>query len=133
MATQDPQIIIIGAGPAGLSAAHFLRRRGYRQVMVLEKLGRVGGLVYSLTVGGRSFDLGANYVTPEYRETLKLAREVGAATYTEKPFVAMTVPDDPSKPVSYDTIFDALRVDAATGKRIPFLKFAAALLKYTWL
>lgn len=129
----DPQIIVIGAGPAGLSTAYHLHRRGYRRVLVLEKLGRVGGLVYSMTVGGRSFDLGANYVTPAYTETLKMASEVGAETYTEKPFVAMTVPDDPSKPVSYNTIFDALRVDAKTGKPIPFLKFAMAILKFVWL
>jgi len=94
MPGNDPRIVIVGAGPAGLSAAYFLRRRGYRHVLVLEKLGRVGGLVYSLTVGGRAFDLGANYVTPEYRETLGLAREVGAEMYTEKPFVAMTVPTE---------------------------------------
>jgi hypothetical protein len=132
MPGSDPRIVIVGAGPAGLSAAYFLRQRGYRHVLVLEKLGRVGGLVCSLTVGGRAFDLGANYVTPEYRETLRLAREVGAETYTEKPFVAMAVPNDPSQPVTYSTIFDALRVDAATGKPIPFLSFGAALLKYVW-
>jgi len=130
---KDPQIIVIGAGPAGLSTAYYLHKRGYRQVLVLEKLGRVGGLVYSMTVGGRSFDLGANYVTPEYKETLRLAREVGAETYTEKPFVAMTIPDDSSKPVTYSTIFNALRVDAATGQPIPVLKFAKAILRFVWL
>lgn len=131
---KDPQIIIVGAGPAGLSAAYYLKKNGYRRVLVLEKLGRVGGLVYSITVDGRSFDLGANYVTPAYTETLKMAREVGAATYTEKPFVAMTLPPEgSSQPVTFQTIFNALRVDAATGKTIPVLKFTLYILKFIWL
>jgi hypothetical protein len=79
----DPRICVVGAGPGGLAAAHFLKERGYRRVTVLEKLDRVGGMCCSITHGYRSFDLGANYLTTAYRETLKLARAVGARTYTE--------------------------------------------------
>ena len=71
------RIAIVGAGPAGLSTAWFLSKRGYHNVTVLEKLGRVGGLCKSLTVDGMSFDLGANYVTWGYQETLAIAKEVG--------------------------------------------------------
>lgn len=74
----EPRIAIVGAGPAGLSAAHFLKEQRFASVDVFEKLGRVGGLCRSVTEGYKSFDLGANYVTPAYRETLKLARKVGA-------------------------------------------------------
>jgi hypothetical protein len=39
----DFRIAILGAGPAGLSAALALREKGYRNVTVFEKSGRVGG------------------------------------------------------------------------------------------
>ena len=58
---KDAKIVIVGAGPAGLSVAWFLSNNGFHNVTVLEKLGRVGGLCKSLTVDGMSFDLGANY------------------------------------------------------------------------
>jgi protoporphyrinogen oxidase len=83
------RIAIVGAGPAGLSTAWFLAKEGFHNVTVLEKLGRVGGLCKSFTVDGMSYDLGANYVTWEYQETLAIAREVGATTYTEKPYTSV--------------------------------------------
>ena len=57
------RIAIIGAGPAGLSAAWMLGKQGFHDVTVLEKLGRVGGLCKSLTIDGLSYDLGADYLT----------------------------------------------------------------------
>ncbi len=135
MSRPDPQsrIIIVGAGPSGLFTAYFLAKNGYKNVQILEKEGHVGGLCRTITSGGRSFDLGANYLTPAYRLTLKLANEVGAKVYSERPFVAMKVPEDGEKPVEYTPIYNALRVDKATGKPVPWLKFMGATLKYVWL
>ena len=70
---RSARIAIVGAGPAGLSTAWFLAREGYTDVTVLEKLGQVGGLCKSLTVDGMSYDLGANYLTWAYQETLAIA------------------------------------------------------------
>jgi hypothetical protein len=129
----DPRIIVLGAGPSGLYTAHFLQKQGYKNVLVLEKEGHVGGLCRTITSGGRSFDLGANYLTPAYKLTMKLANEVGAKVYSERPFVAMSVPDDPAEPVKYTPIYQALRVDLKTGKPVPWLKFIGATMKYVWL
>ena len=41
---KEGRVAIIGSGPAGLSAAYFLRRRGYR-VTVYEKLPVPGGMM----------------------------------------------------------------------------------------
>jgi len=41
---REEKVAIIGAGPAGLSAAYFLRKRGY-QVIVFEKLPVSGGMM----------------------------------------------------------------------------------------
>lgn len=94
MAGHDQRICIIGAGPGGLSAAHFLKKRGYKNVTVLESTGRVGGKCLSLTYGGHSFDIGANYVTSDYTEVLKLADEFDAALYTEAKMTVASFPPD---------------------------------------
>jgi monoamine oxidase len=58
---RDPDVIIIGAGLAGLGAAAALRARG-RSAVVLEASGRVGGRAwthYPPELGGVWFDMGA--------------------------------------------------------------------------
>ena len=90
----DHRICIIGAGAGGLSAAHFLKKRGYKNVTVLESTGRVGGKCQSLAYGGRSFDIGANYVTSDYTEVLRLAKEFDATLYTEAKMTVASFPPD---------------------------------------
>ena len=75
---RNSRILILGAGPGGLSAAYYLKRYGYRNVTVFEKLGRVGGLCRSVTEDNQAFDLGAAVISPAYREILRIARRVGA-------------------------------------------------------
>ena len=75
---REARILILGAGPGGLSAAHFLRRYGYKNVSVFEKLGRVGGMCRSITEDHQTCDLGAVFVSSSYREVLRMARSVGA-------------------------------------------------------
>ena len=53
-------IVVIGAGLTGLTAAHALREAG-RDVTVLERTGKVGGLARSLEVDGAVFDVGPHY------------------------------------------------------------------------
>lgn len=83
MVNKDDRICIVGAGPAGIATAHELASRGYRNVTILEKADRVGGLCLSEGFEGRAFDLGANYVTSAYKQVRRLARQVGAEMYTE--------------------------------------------------
>jgi predicted NAD/FAD-binding protein len=73
----DRRICIIGAGAAGLSAAHFLRKRGYSRVQVLESSDRVGGKCCSIGLGDAVVEAGALGATGSYREVLRLARETG--------------------------------------------------------
>ena len=51
-------VIVVGAGMAGLYAARDLIARGYR-VLVLEAMGRHGGRVYSATLGETRIEMGA--------------------------------------------------------------------------
>ncbi len=80
---QQPHICIIGGGAAGLSAGYFLMQQGYTHITILEKENQIGGKCMSITVGGKSFDLGANYVTSNYKQVKRLAKKFKADLYTE--------------------------------------------------
>ena len=54
-------VIVVGAGVAGLAAARLLRDAG-RTVVVLEARDRVGGRVWTSRDGGRVTDLGASWI-----------------------------------------------------------------------
>lgn len=58
MLTHSP-VVIIGAGPAGLAAAHELAQRGVRP-LVLEKGGQVGGIARTEVYQGYRFDIGGH-------------------------------------------------------------------------
>lgn len=59
MNKNDP-IVIIGAGPAGLTAARELQRAGYRQVTVLEADHQVGGISRTVNYRGNRIDIGGH-------------------------------------------------------------------------
>ena len=50
--------IIIGAGPAGLTAAYELLQSGKENVLILEKNDKVGGLASTKVFGKYSYDIG---------------------------------------------------------------------------
>lgn len=69
-----PRIAILGAGPAGLTAAWTLRELGYSQVTIFEQMPRVGGKVHSLRTPNGIVELGAVLASVEYDLVLDLAR-----------------------------------------------------------
>jgi hypothetical protein len=123
---KDAEIVIVGAGPAGLSAAYFLKKNGYQNVTVIEKLGRVGGLCFTITEDYTCFDLGANYMTPDYREVLSLAAEYGVETYPERNFV---IADFRENQAGYK---QKSAWQTAKGST-PLLAFLWANLRYIWI
>lgn len=126
------RIAIIGAGAAGLATAHYLKKNGYENVIVLEKLPRVGGLCRSITLNYKSFDLGANYITLAYRELRKIAREVGAKMYAGDRYYATTVPDDPNAPMVYRPLLKELLANPG-GRPISFWRLIRKVAKFIWL
>ena len=76
----DLDVLILGAGMAGLSAARALAERGIR-VCVLEAKPRVGGRIMSQKVEGGGFvELGAEFVHGRAPELWALIDEAGATT-----------------------------------------------------
>lgn len=53
--------LILGAGPAGLTFASMLQRKGEDSFLVLEKEERAGGLCRSVMVDGSPFDIGGGH------------------------------------------------------------------------
>jgi monoamine oxidase len=72
-------VVVVGAGLAGLTAARELSRSGF-DVVVLEGRDRVGGRTNSATLAGIPVDLGASFVGPTQDAVLKLAADLGCDT-----------------------------------------------------
>ncbi|MER6072210.1 protoporphyrinogen oxidase [Streptomyces sp. NPDC001817] len=80
-------VVVIGAGVAGLAAAHRLLGRGTR-VTVLEASDRVGGKLLPGGIAGVRVDLGAESMLARRPEAVALAREVGLAERLQPPATA---------------------------------------------
>ncbi|MFI5471483.1 protoporphyrinogen oxidase [Streptomyces cacaoi] len=80
-------VVVIGAGIAGLAAAHRLLGRGAR-VTVLEASDRVGGKLLPGEIAGVRVDLGAESMLARRPEAVALAREVGLSDRLRPPATA---------------------------------------------
>ncbi|MGW5615705.1 protoporphyrinogen oxidase [Streptomyces sp. NPDC003877] len=81
------QVVVVGAGIAGLAAAHRLLERGAR-VTVLEASGRIGGKLLPGEIAGARVDLGAESMLARRPEAVALAREAGLADRLQPPATA---------------------------------------------
>jgi monoamine oxidase len=73
-------ILIIGAGMAGLTAARILAEAG-RSVTLLEASSRVGGRIHTLREGNEVIELGAEFVHGKPPELWSLIEEANLETY----------------------------------------------------
>lgn len=71
------RVCVIGAGAAGIAAAHALARHGYRSVDLLERESRVGGKCFTIVHDGHTYELGAGGLTTMYFNVRDLMREHG--------------------------------------------------------
>ena len=69
-------VAIIGAGPAGLTSAYLLTKKGY-SVIVIEKDERyVGGISRTVEVDGYRFDIGGHRFFSKSKEVVDLWNEI---------------------------------------------------------
>ena len=73
---QAPQTLVIGAGPAGLTAAYELVKRGRRRSTVLEGDAMVGGISRTVEREGWRFDIGGHRFFTKVPEVEELWHEI---------------------------------------------------------
>lgn len=77
-------VVIIGAGPAGLTAAYELVKRDIRP-LVLEKADKVGGLARTETYKGYRFDIGGHRFYTKVEEVRQLWQEMLGEDFLKVP------------------------------------------------
>lgn len=80
MSDKELDVIIIGAGMAGLTAARTLAEAGIR-VTLLEARSRIGGRILTHRSGGQPIELGAEFIHGRPPELWALIAEAGLDTY----------------------------------------------------
>lgn len=79
----DIDVVVIGAGAAGIAAAHAVKATG-RGVIVLEARGRIGGRAFTDISLGPAYDAGAMYIHwAERNPWSDIARTLGVETAPE--------------------------------------------------
>jgi protoporphyrinogen oxidase len=80
----DRKVVIIGAGPAGLTAAYELSKHSVPAV-VLERDNTVGGLSRTVNHNGYLFDIGGHRFFTKWDEVNQIWREVLGEQFLERP------------------------------------------------
>lgn len=78
LAQSTGRIVVVGAGLAGLVAAHRLAQGGARGVRVVDAANRVGGRMFSgrdVVSPGHVAELGGSFINSDHRDMLALCRE----------------------------------------------------------
>ena len=68
--TLRDRIAIVGAGPAGIHMALMLKRKGFKDVTILEKTGTLGGKSWTIDYRGAANEMGTVYLQPDYNDTI---------------------------------------------------------------
>lgn len=77
VSTKDIKIAIIGGGIAGLTAAHYLNKAGFKPT-IYEAAKRTGGRIMSITgllAEGITTELGGEFIDSSHQDMLKLCKE----------------------------------------------------------
>ncbi|MDW8338448.1 MAG: NAD(P)/FAD-dependent oxidoreductase, partial [Thermoleophilia bacterium] len=72
----EADVVVVGAGVAGLAAATLLQAEG-QEVVVLEARERVGGRLWNTEIGGEANELGGEWIAPYHRRLHELLSELG--------------------------------------------------------
>ena len=120
-------VVVVGAGLAGLSGARALTRAGL-SVAVLEARDRVGGRTLSRAVGDVTYDLGAQYIGFGHERVRALAREFDLPT-APTPFKGRKWIDLAGRRASYAGAIPALPLAALLNLQLVLSRIERARLR----
>ncbi|BAK64839.1 putative oxidase [Sphingobium sp. SYK-6] len=82
---QPVDVAIIGAGPAGLTAAYLLTKAGYSVTVIEKDPAQVGGISRTVEHEGFRFDIGGHRFFSKSREVVDLWNEILPHDFIERP------------------------------------------------
>lgn len=85
MSTAPVDVAIIGAGPAGLTAAYLLSKEGYRVAVIERDPHLVGGISRTVEYKGYRFDIGGHRFFSKSREVVALWNEILPDDFIDRP------------------------------------------------
>ena len=77
----ERDVVIVGAGASGLTAAMELKKAGL-SVAVLEARDRVGGRLWTDDIDGATLEIGGQWVSPDQDALIDTLAELGLETYS---------------------------------------------------
>jgi protoporphyrinogen oxidase len=84
-ADQPADVAIIGAGPAGLTAAYLLTKKGYRVTVIEKDPHYVGGISRTVAHDGFRFDIGGHRFFSKSKEVVDLWNEILPDDFIQRP------------------------------------------------
>ena len=84
-ATKPVDVAIIGAGPAGLTAAYLLTKKGYSVTVIEKDPVYVGGISRTVEVDGYRFDIGGHRFFSKSKEVVDLWNEILPDDFIQRP------------------------------------------------
>jgi protoporphyrinogen oxidase len=85
MPAQETDVLIVGAGPAGLTAAYLLTKAGKRVSVIEKDPVYVGGISRTVRYKGFHFDIGGHRFFSKSREVVDLWNEILPNDFIERP------------------------------------------------
>ena len=82
--TPEKPVVVLGGGPAGLTAGYLLARQG-KAVVVLESTGQLGGIARTTVRDGYRFDLGGHRFFTKVKEVDDLWHEIMKEEFLKRP------------------------------------------------
>ena len=133
---ENRDIVVIGAGISGLTAAHYLKEAGHR-VKILEANGFPGGRMITIHWHGFQIDPGASFLTSRDHFVFKLIEELGIQDQVvgykkdEVGFTVNIMRDNIQRSVNFMSPMSYLSWSGVSlGARLSILKFLAHMVPY---